>query len=155
MKKFFSNDKGFTLVEVIISIAILSLASVVVLRLFVTSVDMNTESRHSDISGVIAANFIETVKLYDDTESMVRDMDGLLAMDEGYVYQRYLSMDFKPLQDNQDGNRAYEMKGIVTPKDSPGLFTVSVTVRDLTLDKDLAAFATTHYFKKEVALHDE
>lgn len=59
------DNKGFTLIEVIVSIAILSIVSVVVLRLFILAHDINEKSREIDVAGMYAANMIEQCKVAD------------------------------------------------------------------------------------------
>lgn len=56
------NEKGFTLVEVIISIAVFSFISAIVLRLFVMSSDLSEKVRIEDVANVYAANALEICK---------------------------------------------------------------------------------------------
>lgn len=56
------NNKGFTLVEVIISIAVLAFISAIVLKLFVLSSDVSEKARIKDVASVYASNAIEICK---------------------------------------------------------------------------------------------
>lgn len=56
------SRQGFTLVEVIISIAVLSLICAIVLRLFVLSNDVSKQARISDLATVYAMNAVELCK---------------------------------------------------------------------------------------------
>lgn len=56
------NQEGFTLVEVIISIAVLGLICAVVLRLFVLANEVSEQSRIEDIASIYASNAIEVCK---------------------------------------------------------------------------------------------
>lgn len=62
MKNTIKQQEGFTLVEVIISIAILGLICAVVLRLFVLSNEVSEQSRIEDVASIHATNAIEVCK---------------------------------------------------------------------------------------------
>ncbi len=74
MKRLLKNE-GFTLIEVIMSIAILSIVSAVVLQLFITSMGLNNKSRTIDVAGVYAANAIENLKALTLDEARVIKQD--------------------------------------------------------------------------------
>lgn len=57
-----NNTKGFTLVEVIIAIGILMLASGFILQIFMTAKNMNERAHAIDQSVSITTNFVETIK---------------------------------------------------------------------------------------------
>lgn len=63
--KIKDNNKGFTLVEVIIAIMILAVVVAPLLSLFVQSVRMNTASRRRMNATSIAEDIMEGIKLYD------------------------------------------------------------------------------------------
>ncbi len=56
-----SNKKGFTLVEVIISIAALGLICAVLLRLFVVAGNTNSKAADMQGAGLVAASVVETL----------------------------------------------------------------------------------------------
>ncbi len=60
MKNRTSN--GFTLVEIIFSIAFLSIVSVVILQLFLTSNDLSQKAQTQNLATLYAANTIEAAK---------------------------------------------------------------------------------------------
>lgn len=139
------------MVEVIISIAILSLASVVVLRLFVTSVDLNTRSRHSDIASVMATNYLEQIKAHEDPLAMLEAMDELEETEQGYTATRYMTENFE-VSDSQ--NTAYTLTCQIELTDTPGLYNLVVSVIDEGDQSELIRYRTAHYFKGEVSLHE-
>ena len=149
------KSDGFTLVEVIISIAILSVASVVALQLFITSQDMNKDSRHADIASVQATNMIEELRAFDDLESLLKNMTYLKATDFGYGAELYLDHNFKALDPKTDptNDGAYLLTCQMV-KTQQGLYEVLVAVKEIESDKELASYTTNHYFKKEVTNHD-
>lgn len=154
MQRFISENKGFTLVEVILSIALLSLASVVVLRLFITSVDMNTQSRHSDIAGVLAANTLEILKVNDSEEEILRSFEDMTATDKGYVMTKKLDTAFTTIKEAESTGTAYILELVLTATDRPGLYEVQVTVTDIQDDSSLASYRTKHYLSQEVSVHE-
>ncbi len=90
MKTNLLNKKdGFTLVEVIISIAVLSLISVIVLRLFVLSNEVSEKVRIEDVAGVYASNVLEICKsapsVKDIRENPFFDKANSIG-DDGLVY---------------------------------------------------------------------
>lgn len=72
MRSIKNNNYGFTLVEVIISIAVLSLICGIVLKLFVLSNDVSKKSRIEDVASIYAMNVIEICKQV-DAPSMALD----------------------------------------------------------------------------------
>jgi prepilin-type N-terminal cleavage/methylation domain-containing protein len=61
MDKTLTNPRGFTLVEIIISIAMLSVLSVYMLQLFVQSANMNRKAYELDRSVMITQNIVELI----------------------------------------------------------------------------------------------
>lgn len=64
------RQEGFTLVEVIISIAVLGLISAVVLRLFVLANEVSKQSRIEDVASIYATNAIEVIKQSQDLDAI-------------------------------------------------------------------------------------
>ncbi|MCH4889722.1 prepilin-type N-terminal cleavage/methylation domain-containing protein [Acidaminobacter sp. JC074] len=56
------NSKGFTLIEIIISIAIFSIISVVLLQLFIVAENVNLESKSKELALFYGTSFIEEFK---------------------------------------------------------------------------------------------
>lgn len=151
MKQKLSVNKGFTLVEVIISIAILSVVSVVALQLFLTSQKLNSNSRHADIASVLATNYIELIKLYDTTETLTHDLDRLSATDHGFNNTTYTDQAFEYLPDAAPvTDRYYLFVCDMTGTDKPGLYDIVMTVTDTKTEEVLVEYRTAHYFKGEV-----
>lgn len=62
--KIRGNDKGFTLTEVLIAVAILSIAVVPMLANFVTSSKVNSKSKRTMNGTVVAQNIMEGINAY-------------------------------------------------------------------------------------------
>jgi len=152
MNQTFKTSQGFTLVEVIISIAILSVSSVVALQLFITAQNLNTFSRHSDIASVLATNTIEEIKSYDDLASLFSKTSSYESVDDGYRQIIYLDVNFQvsdPTSSNNPSN--YSLNTDLTSTEQLGLYHIHTSVIDLTEDKVLADYLTAHYFNQEVS----
>lgn len=149
-----NNSKGFTLVEVIISIAILSVASVVALQLFITSQEMNEDSRHADIASVEATNIIETIRGCDATSSMLEHIQNMETSANGFTANIYLSDSFDPLQGDSPNSDGIYLLACSLNEETPGLYEVLVSVTEIESDKALAVYSTHHYFKREVTSND-
>ncbi len=143
------------MVEVIISIAILSVVSVVALQLFITSQNLNSSSRHADIASVLGTNYIERIKLNDTIDTMIHDMDGFAVTDKGFRSSTYADEAFDYLPDDSvKEDRRYNFVCQLTKTKDPGLFDIELIVTDLTEQKVLVDYVTAHYFKGEVTADD-
>lgn len=77
-KYLLNNKKGFTLVEVIISIAVLALICAIGLKLFVLSDEVTKRSKITDLANIYATNAIEVCKL---VEQPLEVLDALPFLD--------------------------------------------------------------------------
>lgn len=147
MRQFFLNkNEGFTLIEVILSIAILSIVSVVVLRLFVTSHDLNESSRHADLASNIAVNHIEMIRGYNSLNALVEDMPWIEAKGDQFVGIRLYDKDFETA-----GVGSQKLSIVIVPtKNNNGLCDVYLEIRD-DEDNQIVSYTTKHYFSEEVA----
>lgn len=71
----FKNNKGFTLVEVIISIAVLSVVCAIVLRLFVVADEISKKSKNEDIAVIYAINAIEKCKASESIKAILESFN--------------------------------------------------------------------------------
>ena len=70
MLKRLNNNEGFTLLEVILSIAIVAILSGFILQMFIVAADANTKAQNIDIASAKAANVIEQIKACESFEAM-------------------------------------------------------------------------------------
>ncbi|MDF2533609.1 MAG: hypothetical protein K0Q65_3190 [Clostridia bacterium] len=56
------NNRGFTLVEVIIAIGVIAIASVIILQLFITAKNLNQKSEDLDKSILASTSIVELIK---------------------------------------------------------------------------------------------
>lgn len=68
--KGYSSKSGLSLVEVILSLAVLSILSVFVLQMFLTSKTLNRESRELDLSVLMAENIMQQVRNFDSVDDL-------------------------------------------------------------------------------------
>lgn len=146
------SSQGFTLVEVIISIAILSVCSVVALQLFVTAQNLNTTSRHSDIASVLATNTIENIKYYNTTTELLNQLTSFESAEQGFVQKVNLDENFQVLTPaSSDVLKNYVLMTELTLTDQIGLYDIQVTLTDIIENKVLVDYLTAHYFNEEVS----
>ncbi len=126
------NNKGFTLIEVIMSIAILSIVSAVVLQLFVSSKGLNTKSRAIDIAGIYAANAIE------QTKSLTKKEISIIAG----IKEEYYDENWNKTN-NLEKSR-YKLSLIVDEK-TEGLFRIQSMVTDIKENNELVEYNTSYY----------
>lgn len=110
-----NNKNGFTLIEIIFSVAFLSVISVIILKLLVVSYELEQATDLMDIATLHAMNEIENVKSItelEDIESYEKFYDEIWneTKEENATYQLSLSMD---LNDQYDRG-LYEIQSIVT-----------------------------------------
>ena len=83
--KLYKNQDGFTLLEVVISVAVLSILSVFILQLFIASANANKRAQNIDIASSKAQAVIEEFKTLDETEAYAQTQwyDGRWQETEG------------------------------------------------------------------------
>lgn len=69
----FKKQSGFTLVEIIVSVAALSLICALVIRLFLLAGDVNERSEKKQIAIIAASNIMEIIKSERDTETLLEN----------------------------------------------------------------------------------
>ncbi|NDL66172.1 type IV pilus modification PilV family protein [Anaerotalea alkaliphila] len=95
---------GFTLVEVVVSIAVLSLLSVFFLQLFLKAQEVNGRARELDQATVLASGLLESAKAAGRMapEDLPHPYGSMLPMDgnpQGARFHLLLDGDFRPLAD--------------------------------------------------------
>ncbi len=68
MLKWIKNQRGFTLVEIIISIAILGIIITPLSSLFVSSVNYNSKAKYKEIANHLAQKYMEKTMMMDKSE---------------------------------------------------------------------------------------
>jgi len=139
MKRLLKNE-GFTLIEVIMSIAILSIVSAVVLQLFISSMDLNNKSRTIDVAGVYAANAIENLKALTSEEARV------IKQDQEWLYDS----DWQLINDNKSAQFKLVVKLRENTNVAENFYEIQSKMIDQKTDEVLVEYITGHYyFKKE------
>ncbi len=143
-REHLNKENGFTLIEVILSIAILSIVSVVVLRLFVASHDLNEASRIADQASNASVNVIETVKAYRNLDNMIEEIN-------------WLSEDGPTLSGSILFNEAFEVDSqgdyvltcrLEASKSNASLYDLAIEVHNDT--EMIVSYKTSHYFMEGV-----
>lgn len=139
------NNSGFTLIEVILSIAILSIVSVVVLRLFVTSHELNEKSRITDLASTVAVNHIESLRAYNAIDDFISDYPYIKK--EGNAFKGTLLFD-RNFEHNATEDQTLTILLEALPKEQ-GLYQVTVAITN-ELSAPIVSYRTKHYFSEEV-----
>lgn len=167
------RSQGFTLVEVIISIAVLSIVSVFILQMFVTSAQLNANARDIDKVNMWTSTLMESFHIQRDP--MAFDKDDVFSYvasaleEEQLVITCYFDGDWMPVQ--QDDERTFMLRAVVThEEDGPStrtslqsdalsvhgaLYSLQVEFYHLDAgghDVRLSATNSTNYFQIEEAL---
>ena len=128
------NKKGFTLIEVIISIAALSIICAVLLKLFVLAGDTNKRASDVQTAQVAVTSTVETLAGADSVEEALAALD--LSVSDGHVSGRYslLYNDYNVLLDISEAAGDY-----------PGAL-YEIRVAAVADDKELAVIETAKYY---------
>lgn len=128
------QNKGFTLVEVIISIAALGVICAVLLRLFVLSSDTNTAAGNAQKAELLASSTIESITCADTVE------EGMLSL--GLIFKE----DLEQYSVEEQGMTAL-IKVKLPEQDFPGtLYDIEVSVQGA--DIQLSSIATKKYVQR-------
>jgi len=129
------NKSGFTLVEIIFSIAFLSVVSVIVLKLFVSSNDIDRRTETMDIATMYTINEIENVKA--------------LHLPSEDAYSLVLYYDEKWQEESSESNASYALTLEVVKNDKydRGLYDLVAYVFDYENDEELLRIKTKHYYQ--------
>lgn len=126
------ND-GFTLIEVIFSIAFLSIISVIILRLFVAASGIDNNSDLVDIASLHATNEIENVK-------------ALQYVDEDMTTEKYYSSDWEMVSDKSESNYCVMLKLTKNDLYESGLYDIESSVINTLNDDEIIQINTKHYY---------
>ena len=145
MKKSSSQKQdGFTLIEIIISIALLSIVSVIVLRLFLLSYTINEEAKIFDEANTQVVNQLETMKAYDQLDAFLSANTWLIETPKEIQGQLFYDHAFKPT--DVEGNYILYWS-MVKDASITGLYHISTHMMDTTTHEILTDYTTKHYFK--------
>lgn len=94
------SDKGFTLVEVIISIGFLCIVCGIIIQLFIASGELRSKSALREMASVKASNAIEACMISDSPGNVGKDIfnpdfTDYEKTDSGYIIREYFSSDWK------------------------------------------------------------
>ena len=128
------NNKGFTLIEIIFSVAFLSVVSVVMLSLLVASFEVENETDMMDIAIIHVSNELEVVK-----SMKVRD---------DFVSVNYYNELWKSVNEN---NAEFVITLDVKQNDSydRGLYDINVQVLQVSEDNIIIDLNTKHYYHEK------
>lgn len=129
------NKKGFTLVEVIISIAALGIICAVLLRLFVVAGNTNNKAGDMQGAGLCAASVVETLAGADSMESGITAL-GLKIPDD------LSSGEIKFSRGGYDVRLIFSEQG-----DYPGAL-YDISVKASSKGSSLASIDTAKYYKE-------
>lgn len=125
------KHSGFTLVEVIFSIALLSIVSVVILNLYIASGELNDKALIQNMASLMASNAIEEVR------STPRDLPESITL----YYDEYWALSDKSAE------ASYTLNLSVTKDETVSkLVYLDVIVTD-SESKTIVNFSTGHYLQ--------
>ncbi|MBI9015536.1 MAG: type II secretion system protein [Clostridiales bacterium] len=131
------NDKGFTLIEIIFSVAFLCIVSVIVLKLFVASYEIENKTDLVDMATLHMVNEIESIK-------------GLESLNEDHVtVEKYYDKMWKQLSYKTD---AYYLVSVIADRNSKydrGLYDIEASVMDLVTNENVVHVETMHYYNSK------
>ncbi len=138
-----NNNGGFTLIEITLSIAMLSIVSIFVINLFIASNKINTRSKESDMSTILISNEFEAIST----------LDSLEELDEKYTTNKN-SFSYKAVYNDtfvisSSGKYTLTIRGTKT-----GYNLYDITGDFYHEDNIIKTMTTKHYFNKEALLNE-
>ncbi len=132
MNKVIKDKKGFTLIEIIFSIAFLSIVSVIVLKLFVVSYEIENKTDLMDMASIYAINEIENIK-------------NLEIVNEDIEVNKYYDVKWS---ETLEENAEFVVKLALRKDDtySRGLYDIEVLVLSSQSSEPLLEIKTKHYY---------
>jgi prepilin-type N-terminal cleavage/methylation domain-containing protein len=135
--KEIKNNRGFTLVEVIIAIGIMAIASVVILQLFITAKNINQKANDLDKSILASTSIIELFKSGETPDDIKTDPyieHAKIDESNDIININIYYDDNWNLLESKDGNLYFTLTAVITPISSI----------------DLISNKTSKYYKIEV-----
>ncbi len=114
--KAMKSQKGFTLVEIIISIAFLCIVCAVVLRIFVLSGNLNGEMQDRETASLMAINAMEAAKAAGRPDEIDHAFSASDKRDDVWFYMAYYDGDWNIVE--QGENPVFYMEMSISPSDS-------------------------------------
>lgn len=159
------NNRGFTLLEVIISIAMLSLMSLFILQMFLASSNLNDRAKDTDVAINHAITEIENLKKHTSLLDYIQnDAFGNTAEYEGMItIWKYFDNEWNlmELSESIPNGAKYYLKININPDEAEPLqkgsitygklYTIQVDVTDISTGENgltLTSLKTKKYFPK-------
>lgn len=143
------NNKGFTLIEIIISIAVLSIISAIFLELFIKSDSIQKQGKVIDDQTFLISNALEQVLSYDRIEDFIKESaPSFEKRDSGMIQLDYFYNDSLFPVKASEGN--YYLKLTISEDkvyNKGILYLIDATVVYQSDDKPLQM--STYYYQKK------
>jgi prepilin-type N-terminal cleavage/methylation domain-containing protein len=156
MKQKAKGQKGFTLLEIIISVAIISIVSLFILQFFIASSNANAKAQNIDIASTKAVSVIELVKSGDNFEELQKlgALGGMFSSwhfedDNGVsIITVWFGEDWEQLDVSASESARFYMDISFTKPGTDGLSGIRVAVYDLKADGgELVSYDALKYYE--------
>jgi len=138
-----AKENGFTLIEVILSIAMLSIVSVIVLRLFIVSHEVNEASHQIDLANLEAIKIMEDFSAYPDFTAFTHMYTWLKEEQNQWTGTQLYDGTFNPTNSG-----TYQMTLSFTQDAHFNyLYHMDLVVIDLEKSSELIHYVTSNYFE--------
>lgn len=99
MKNYNIKRKGFTLIEIIVSIAIVSFLSIYLIQIFITAKNLNAMAYDLDNSVIVSKSVIESLSAGESIDENSNDiiLKSARKISEEPIYKVSLGEDFEPI----------------------------------------------------------
>lgn len=165
------SNKGFTLVEVIVSIGFLCIACGIIIQLFISSGELRAKSALKEMASLKASNAIEACMISDSPENVGKEIFNQAFTDykktnNGYIIREYFSDEWKDpvlgevpvfvvkveiiiANSHPDTAGAFNTKNNQTLPVFSGLYDINVTAGYVSTDREdsiLAEYNTAKHY---------
>lgn len=144
------NNKGFTLIEIIISIAVLSIISAVFLELFIKSDFVQKQGKSIDDKTFLASNLLEKVLASDNLQSFIAETDPSLEKEDNTEIQLDYFYDNALVPTKAKEGKYYVHMKLKDMGDGAGgtLYHVVVTATDSNAKEEEVLEFETYYYER-------
>lgn len=142
------NNKGFTLIEIIISIAVLSIISAIFLELFIKSDLVQTQGKNIDEMGFLSSNLLEALFAEDELAAFIESSKPQKQSEDGNGVQLEYYFNSR-LQPTSEEESQYNLNLSIMEKESlkkGKIYMVSLSA--FSKDKEEPFQVITHFYEK-------
>lgn len=129
-----NKNEGFSLVEVIISLAAIAILSIIILQAFIVAADGNQKAQDQDMAFLEASSIIESIKASKSLEEALEYLDTFSKATNSYEYQLNKQWEVVDIESEPSRKNVFfwvEIRPETKVSDAGTLLSVDITISNL------------------------